>query len=59
MTGTANRRIAPYPLRVEREKLDRLAEIARSENRTIAGELRQMIDERIAADDARKQAAAP
>jgi hypothetical protein len=46
--------LATFPLRIERDKLDRLREIAEQERRTLVGELRWMVDERLAAEDARK-----
>jgi hypothetical protein len=45
-----------YTLRMERGKLDRLKLIADRENRTLAGEIRQMVDERIAREDAERAA---
>lgn len=39
---------AVYTLRVDRDKLDRITEIAATEHRTLAGKLRVMIDKEIA-----------
>lgn len=43
---------AVYTLRIERNQLDRLHEIAKAEHRTLSQELRRMVEERIAAHDA-------
>ena len=44
--------IAVYSLRIDRERLERLTEIAASEHRTLAQELRRLVDERIEKDAA-------
>lgn len=49
--------IAVYSLRIDRALLDRLTEIANENNRTIAGEFRQMVSERIASHDRDREAA--
>ena len=55
--ASANHNLAVYTLRVERSHLDRLAEIAAAEHRTLVQKLRMMIEAEIAAN-AEVQAAA-
>lgn len=47
-----------YTIRMDRSKLDRLAEIAAREHRSLPGELRRLVDERIAVDDEQRGEAA-
>lgn len=49
---------AVFTLRIERDKLDRYREIVAREHRTVVGDLRRYIDQRLAADrEAREEAA--
>lgn len=43
--------IKSYFLRIEREKLERLEEIAKTEHRTLPLQLRKLVDDCIAAHD--------
>jgi len=53
-----NGALAVTSLRIEREKLDRYREIVAREHRTVVGDLRRYIDQRLAADrEAREEAA--
>jgi predicted transcriptional regulator len=49
---------AVYTLRVERENLDRLSQIAAAEHRTLVQKLRMMIEDEIARHDAPEATAA-
>ena len=49
--GSASKNLAVYTLRVERENLDRLSEIAAAEHRTLVQKLRLMIELEIADHD--------
>lgn len=49
--GTTSTNLAVYSLRVERERLDRLSEIAATEHRTLVQKLRVMIEAEIAAHE--------
>lgn len=51
MRSTSESSVAVYTLRVERDKLSRLREIAEGEHRSLSQELRHMIDARIALED--------
>jgi hypothetical protein len=53
--GSASSNLAVYTLRVGREQLDQLREIAWTEHRTLAQKLRLMIEREIA--DAKEKAA--
>lgn len=44
---------AVYTIRIERDKLKRLHEIAEGENRTLAGQIRTILEREIAAYDRR------
>lgn len=52
-----SRGLAVYTMRVDREQLDRLSEIAAGEHRTLVQKLRLMIDLEIAAYEAEQAAA--
>ncbi len=53
-----NGALAVTSLRIERDKLDRYREIVAREHRTVVGDLRRYIDQRLAADrEARGEAA--
>ncbi len=47
--GSASTNLAVYTLRVERDQLDQLSEIAAAEHRTLVQKLRMMIEDEIAA----------
>lgn len=48
--------LVSFPLRAQREKLDRLREIAKGEHRSTVQKLRAMIDAEIARDDEKRAA---
>lgn len=54
--GSATPNLAVYTLRVDRQKLDRLSEIAAGEHRTLVQKLRLMIENEIAQYDAKDAA---
>jgi hypothetical protein len=51
--GSASTPLAVYTLRVDRQDLDRLGEIAAAEHRTLVQKLRVMIEREIADHDER------